>query len=436
MSPLQLSFLNLIRLGLGIEMLNRGSTGSPTVGQDGRVQPEQQCGVQPESGQGLVPAWPIYYEMAVRQGLQAIALDGATRLLEGKNPPEIDPDLRKQWVAAVLHEEVMASLQKTESCRMGRLFEKNGIRTYVLKGAVVAECYPNPVHRPSADLDCFLQPIAGTQPAAHTAHHASTQPAAPTAHHAGDHPAAPAAHHAGDHPTAPSKPAPATHDTAWELGNALIEKAGVKVERDFYKNSTFFLSGLMVENHRFLTPFRGNPLLTGLEHLLQDLMKADEGKDTIESSSLCRPPVMVTALFLVEHAYSHFLHEGLTWRHILDWMMFSRRHQDNIDWPEFNRRIDEFGFRRFYDSFAQLGAFLLDEVSEEDLSKADRMMLSDVWAPLDLHETLRGFKGKLNLAGNTIRARWKYRLFSEYSMPRALWIQVKGFFFIRHPQIP
>ena len=430
MSPLQLSFLNLIRLGLGIEMPDRGSTGSPTVGQDGGVQPEQQCGERPESEQGLVPAWPIYYEMAVRHGLQAIALDGATRLLEGKNPPEIDPDLRKQWVAAVLHEEVMASLQKTESCRMGRLFEKNGIRTYVLKGAVVAECYPNPVHRPSADLDCFLQPIAGTQAAN------------------------PAAHHAGDHSAAPSKPAktpatsakpsatpepaaaPATHDTAWELGDALIEKAGVKVERDFYKNSTFFLSGLMVENHRFLTPFRGNPLLTGLEHLLQDLLKADEGKDTIESSSLCRPPVMVTALFLIEHAYSHFLHEGLTWRHILDWMMFSRRHQDDIDWPEFNRRIDDFGFRRFYDSFAQLGAFLLGEVSEEDLSKADRMMLSDVWAPLDLHETLRGFKGKLNLAGNTIRARWKYRLFSEYSMPRALWIQVKGFFFIRHPQIP
>lgn len=33
---------------------------------------------------------------------------------------------------------------------------------------------------------------------------------------------------------------------------------------------------------------------------------------------LYRPPVMVLALFLIEHAYSHFLHEGLIWPMALD----------------------------------------------------------------------------------------------------------------------
>ena len=414
MTPLQSSLLYLVRLGLGIEKPGIPMTSSVAAS------------VIADSGREAPKLDRALYNMALEQGVQAIALDGATRLLEGKNPPEIDPVVKKMWPAAVLHDEVMASLHQSESCRMGQLFEKNGIRTYVLKGAVVAECYPNPVHRPSADLDCFLLPIDGNQPAAP----ATANPAAQTAP---SEPSAPAAQ------TAPAEPAPqaqpAAPATVWELGNSIIEKTGVKVERDFYKNSTFFLHGLMVENHRFLTPFRGNPRLESLERHLQSLLKADEGNDIIESTCLCRPPVMVTALFLVEHACSHFLHEGLTWRLILDWMMFSRRHQDDIDWPEFNRRIDEFGFRRFYDSYVQLGAFLLGEVSEEDLSKADQKMLSDVWAPLDLHETLRGFKGKLNLAGNTVRARWKYRLFSEFSMPRALWIQVKGFFFIRHPQI-
>jgi len=37
-----------------------------------------------------------------------------------------------------------------------------------------------------------------------------------------------------------------------------------------------------------------------------------------EGTWLYRPPVVVSALFLIEHAYSHFLHEGLTWRHVLD----------------------------------------------------------------------------------------------------------------------
>ena len=391
MTPLQSSLLYLVRLGLGIE-----KPGIP-------LNSSAAASVIADSGREALKLDRALYSLALEHGVQAIALDGATRLLEGKNPPEIDPVVKKMWPAAVLHDEVMASLHQGESCRMGQLFEKNGIRTYVLKGTVVAECYPNPAHRPSADLDCFLLPVDGNQPAAHA-------------------------------PAPQAQPAPSAPASAWELGNSIIEKTGVKVERGFYKNSTFFLHGLMVENHRFLTPFRGNPRLESLERLLQTLLRADEGKDVIESSCLCRPPVMVTALFLIEHAYSHFLHEGLTWRHILDWMMFSRRHQDDIDWTEFNRRLNEFGFRRFYDSYVQLGAFLLGEVSEEDLSKADRMMLSDVWAPLDLHDSVRGFMGKLNLAGNTLRARWKYRLFSEISMPRALWIQVRGFLFIRNPK--
>ena len=37
---------------------------------------------------------------------------------------------------------------------------------------------------------------------------------------------------------------------------------------------------------------------------------------------------MLSALFLIEHAYLHFLHEGLTWRMVLDWQMFCRRHRD------------------------------------------------------------------------------------------------------------
>ena len=48
---------------------------------------------------------------------------------------------------------------------------------------------------------------------------------------------------------------------------------------------------------------------------------------------------MVTALFLIEHAYSHFLHEGLIWRHVLDWMMFSGKHKDEIDWVELNEKM-------------------------------------------------------------------------------------------------
>ena len=106
--------------------------------------------------------------------------------------------------------------------------------------------------------------------------------------------------------------------------------------------------------------------------------------------------------------------------------MFSRKHPQEIDWAELSAHIDGFGFRRFYDSFLKLGKYLLGEVTYADLAENDLRMLDDIWAPLDLHESVRGFTGKLALVGNTWRARWKYRHFTDMSWVKALWIQAKG----------
>ena len=97
--------------------------------------------------------------------------------------------------------------------------------------------------------------------------------------------------------------------------------------------------------------------------------------------------------------------------------------------------MDDFGFRRFYDSFERLGKYLLGELSENDLTKKDRLMLEDVWAPLDLHDIDNSFVRRVALVGNTLRARWKYRYFSPLSMIQALWIQVKGVLFIKNPKL-
>lgn len=62
-------------------------------------------------------------------------------------------------------------------------------------------------------------------------------------------------------------------------------------------------------------------------------------------------------------------------------------------------------------------------------------MLADILSPLDWHETVNGLRGKMALAGNTWRARWKYREFTDISWSKALWIQVKGFIFIKEPKL-
>ena len=327
--------------------------------------------------------WQVLEDMANEQGLLGVMLDGVEKL-----PRELRPEKKAilQSIGQLIQSEQQYAVQEHAAAEMALLLHKHGIRTYVLKGAVVAECYPRPEHRRSVDMDCFLLPEEGAE-------------------------------------------------DVWERGNRVLEEQGFEVRRDFYKNSTVVLPGLTVENHHYLTPWRGNKTLKKLESLLQRYLREDKGEDRFDGTWLCRPPVMVSALFLIEHAYSHFLHEGLTWRMVLDWQLFSRRHLDEIDWQAFQTRVDEFSFRRFYDSYNRLGEYLVGELAADVLQPMDLHMLSDIWSPLDLHDSVTGWRGKLALAGNTWRARWKYRLFTDMSWLRALWIQARGVLFENNPKI-
>lgn len=336
--------------------------------------------------------WDEVEALAKRQGLFAVVFDGLEQLPQTSRPP-LTTWLR--WIGEVQLDESRYSQQWSVACKLAHLFHQYGIRIFVLKGNVLSECYPKPQHRVSADFDCFLLNENQNE----------------------------------------------NEKDVWEKGNQLIEEAGCEVEKVFYKNSTFRLPGLTVENHRFLTPFRGSKTLRRFEQYLQGELKEGSKSSRGSSSSrfegteLWRPPVMVSALFLIEHAYSHFLHEGLTWRHVLDWVMFSRKHRVEINWEEFDSRIDEFGFRKFYDAYSRLGQYLIGEIQVSSFTFLEKKMLADVWVPLDLHESVRGFKGKLALVGNTWRARWKYRYFTNMTWFTALWIQVKGFLFEKNPKI-
>lgn len=327
--------------------------------------------------------WNQLEILADQQGLYAILLDGIEHLPEELRPPQ---DLLLEWIGEVLQMESEYVAQQMGAIKMSNLFQKSHIRTYILKGLVIAECYLKPEHRLSVDMDCFLLPDKGGF-------------------------------------------------DAWSLGNDLIKNQGYEVAYDYYKNTTFYLPELTVENHQYMVPFRGNRSLRNLEIILQGLMKNDKGSDIVEGTSLCRPPIMVSAIFLIEHAYSHFLHQGLTWRLVLDWMMFSQKHKKDILWADFEVLINEYGFCKFYNSYMRLGKYLLGEIDEDDLNKVDKKMLADIWAPLDVHENIAGVKGKIAMAGNYWRARWKYKCFTDISWVHALWIQTWGHIFIKNPKL-
>ena len=331
--------------------------------------------------------WQVLIDEAGRQGVSVIASDGLQRLYDaGKYEAHDEKEVRRLkacWFGKTMKYEHRYAGQVAAAKKMGEWLASTGIQTVILKGFTVSECYPVPAHRYSADLDCFL--IKDGE-----------------------------------------------HLETYELGNRVMEEHGLKVSRSYYKNSSFDLPGLHVENHKFCTPFRGNDILRRLEQLLQEMI-LDGPLRSLGDTGLLAPPPLASALFLTEHAYSHFLHEGLNLRHILDWALFRRQHATDVDWVAFDGYVDEFGFRRFYDAYVHLGEFVLG--TRETLTPVEQRVMDSVWAGLDLHESVKGPIGKLRLVGNTLRAGWKYREFSPISMARALWIQVRGVLMGRNPEL-
>lgn len=252
-----------------------------------------------------------------------------------------------------------------------KLYADNGVKTLVLKGLVFSECYPNPSHRSSCDLDCYL---------------------------------------ADD----------------YEKGNLLVEQAGVAVDRDYFKNSSFTYKGLHVENHHFFTAFRGSRKAKEYEKLLHQEIKSGETRQIFDSD-LMSPPVMFSALFCISHAQTHFLTESITLRHILDWALFRKHHYGEIDWPHFESICKEYGMWKFAQTFTRIGLFLLGEAEYSSLTAIDLRLLDDtLYGPREEKQT--GMKRRVQLVLKSLRSGWKYRYFSDQSALKNVVQRVVGYF--------
>ena len=132
-TELQYAFLSLVRLGIGVHI-----TSSIPITE--KID------------------WIAMEAIAMEQGLLGVLVDGIENLPENQRPPK---DVLMRWIGFLMQGEARNAVQQKKATDMALLFHDNGIRTYVLKGDVVAECYPRPEHRVSSDLDCYLLPNKG-----------------------------------------------------------------------------------------------------------------------------------------------------------------------------------------------------------------------------------------------------------------------------------
>ena len=328
--------------------------------------------------------------VSIVQGVDAIICDGLQRAYEVSPAISASFDLlenkpvKYDWFGQALSSEVTFDKQFKAAMELSALWASQGIRPVVMKGFAYARFYPVPQHRYCSDLDCYLF-------------------------------------------------------DRWEDGNALVEEVGVKVKRDFYKNSSFTFKGLFVENHRFCSPVRGGRRRKEYEMFLRGLL--DEGPlVSLEGTDFLCPPPMFDAVFFMSHALNHFLTEGgIQLRHVCDWGMLMQAYTDVLDWGEFLANCDRFGLRKFAESMSRVA----QRVCGVEIpfacpvrEKADEALLEEIMNPTCVRVQFgKGWKTRWQLIRATLKSGWKFRLCSDQSMLGALFGSAWAFLFEKEPRV-
>lgn len=326
--------------------------------------------------------WKQLYLLAKRQGVTAVAFEKVKELPREVAPPKA---LVLKWMSHTLSIEKQTQSIYQRCADFAQLMHEHGLQTLVLKGVAVSQYYPNPWHREFGDLDCYLYKTTADG---------------------------------------------IVWDGCYEEGNCIAEQAGYAVGRGHYKHSHIEYKGLEVENHQFSLPIKDGKDTKALERHLRGLVEQQGGGTVIGDSELRTPSADFNALFLTAHAMSHFLYESIKVRHVMDWALFLKKEQDNVDWDSFWQWCDRMHYTRFvqcmnYICVHQLGvqiqAFAVEE--SDTIKQLAVRVLQDILEGDSLYT--KGYKGlrfRIALAASYFKSMWKFHRVYQQS---ALWLLAK-----------
>lgn len=327
----------------------------------------------------ILDDWNQLYLLSKHQGGVAIIFDAIKSIPKEIAPPKA---ITLKWISHALSIEDQLKKKERVAIEFAEELYKRDIQTVVLKGLACASYYPNPYHRESGDLDCYLM---GKK----------------------------------------------------EEGDKIAVEIGGTMEEAGYKHSHLRYKGLAIENHQFLTSFDNTKLGVRTERLLQELIRV--GCRPIGETKLQNPSADFNALFLIKHAQRHFMKEGICVRHLLDWAFFLKAESQNVNWDKVipimkECRILEFAKVMTRLCIEQLG-MKIDIEGLSSPSKMSNVVLADILdgQPDLLHEN---FAQKIGRIIRRLYRMWKFRSIADESYPRMIWNNIVfNSYFYRVPNL-
>jgi len=308
--------------------------------------------------------WTAIKDMAVKQGVSAIVLDGINQLpLAGYNLPA---EMKLEWIGEALQIEQRNRQQVEVMNDLAGKWKINGCRVMIMKGQANGTMYPKPEHRSPGDIDCYL-------------FNCNINP--------------------NDNLNDDKE--------AYRIGNDIARATGAKVDESWYKHSVISYKGETFENHQFFVHTRDGKRGKMLNQELVEQLRVEglEFRELPAAPAIVIPPVQWTAMFLTYHACAHFISEGLRLKQILDWAMFLDKHQNDVDWEAF------WGF-----------------CERNHLRVFERIMKSALYdEDYVFNSGKSGWANRIHLVRNMFRYRWKYEEVYQTSVWKQLWWYASGY---------
>ncbi|MBE6244376.1 MAG: hypothetical protein E7108_02495 [Bacteroidales bacterium] len=226
--------------------------------------------------------WKAVRQLASKQGLAAVVLDGVNALIERgllTGGRAMDIDLKFDWMG----ESVVAYEQRYEAyrnaiCSLAIFYSYHGHKMMILKGYGLSLNYPVPAHRPCGDIDIYQ------------------------------------------------------FGQYKEADLALGKELGINVDDSHHHHTTFRYDGFLVENHYdFINVHYGHGNKE-LEKILKSLAEDSSSIMEVGGEKVYLPSANLHALFQIRHCVLHFASSEINIRHLLDWALFVEKHSSEIDW--------------------------------------------------------------------------------------------------------
>ena len=243
--------------------------------------------------------WSAIQDLAIKQGLYAVVLDGVERLRQMK-PDVIGKDFQDkimlaQWIGEVHQNyELRYESYKQAIGEMAAFYNEHGFKMMVLKGYACSLDWPRPEHRPCGDIDIwqFGQYIAAD--------------------------------------------------------STLEREKGVKIDRGHHHHTVFYRGDFMVENHYDFVNIYAEKSSRSIEKIFKELGEDDSHFVEISENKIYLPSPNLHTLFLLRHMVSHFTSTKLNMRQMLDWAFFVEKHTTEINWQWLIPVINKYHMMDFF----------------------------------------------------------------------------------------